>query len=411
MKREYKCILSLIIAVLLLVSSTGTAFAISNNANQATDELLALVSNEEVLAMNGSYEVYGNTDLSDKEFRDIVNQGENKIYLHYRTNKDIDLPYDALLKIKTSTTTYSYEYIEMEDTQPEHIRSGIKEFLLNYSTIINTGLTKQEDEPAIALTSDTPTTFINCVVQKEFVMRFSDKGYIIYNIAVSRYTVDSESIIFIVTVNNSFVPGIVAYNNNESGYDQYKNQEGFVHMTVEQAYDANEEYYYGRRWGNVPYKKDYWPVNNPGVVAITSSIQNGQEIGYSFENGFSVENVSISTNVNRGANISFGYSKTIERTEPALSVQVSSSNLAECQWYYTYSEDASETYHQQTNYMFEISNSRNGMQIGDFRLKLDYKFVVDKGSLYAASTNEGSVDLIVRAGTYNDIYDFCGGMI
>lgn len=51
------------------------------------------------------------------------------------------------------------------------------------------------------------------------------------------------------------------------------------------------------------------------------------------------------------------------------------------------------------------------MFVGDFRLKLDYKFVVDKGALYVPLTNEGSVDLIVRAGEYNDIYDFCGGMI
>lgn len=51
------------------------------------------------------------------------------------------------------------------------------------------------------------------------------------------------------------------------------------------------------------------------------------------------------------------------------------------------------------------------MFIGDFRLKLDYKFVVYRDFLPTRATEEGSADLIVRAGEYKDIYDFAGGMI
>lgn len=417
MKRKYKCVLSLIMAIVVLTTSTNAASALSysasnsRSANGTVAQLMSFISDDTVEITNSTYEIYGNTTLTDKDFREIVNQGENKIYLHYRTNKDIDLPYDALLRIKTDSKIYSYEFIEKEATDSDSICIGITDFLLNHSEIINTDLSELGQEYDVAVASDVPTTFIDCVVEKEYVMRFDDKGYIVYHIAVSRYTVDSESIIFIVTINNSFVPGAVANKNNEEGYGKYKNQEGFVHMTVEQAYDANEEYYYGRRWGNIPYKKDYWPVNSPSVVTVTSSIQAGINLGYSFENGFSTEGVTIGIGSSRGASISYEYTKSITREDPALTAQVNSTNADMCEWYYTYSSDTAETHHQQTNYMFEISNSRNGMFVGDFRLKLDYKFIVDKGFWYAEKVNEGSVDLIVRAGEYKDIYDFCNGMI
>lgn len=410
MKRRIRRI-SLILTFLMFISSNSSIFAMANSDNDMASELVNHIVVEENMVINDSYEVYGNTDMSDKEFRDLVNRGDNKIYLHYRTDKDIDLPYDALLKIKTSAKTYSFEYLEMEDTQADIICSGIQDFLRNYSGVINAVHSEQDVASTIAMASEVPTTFISCVVQKEFVMRFGNKGYIIYNIAVSRYTVDSESILYIVTVNSSFVPGIVAKNNDEDGYANFKNQEGYVHMTVEQAYDATQEYEYGIRWGNIPYKKDYWPINGPNKVAITSTIQTGVTFGFSFENGFSLDDVSVGLNFSRGANIAYEYSKTIEKEEPAVTVQTNSSNLAKCEWYYEYAENASETYHQQTNYMFEMSNSRNGMFIGDFRLKLDYKFVVHRDFWPTTSENVGSVDLIVRAGEYNDIYDFADGMV
>lgn len=384
----------------------------TSNISVDVDYILQNISTSRVEVINEKIEIYGNHEMSDNEFRNLVINGSQKIYLIYRTNRQIDLPYDALLKIKTQDKTYSYEFIEKEKNDSINLLNGISSFIEKYAKIINNSeYYELENNAPMALSASTPTTFIDCVVEKEYVMRFDDKGYIVYHIAVSRYTVDSKSIIFIVTVNNAFVPGIVAKNNNESGYDTYKNQEGYVHMTVEQAYDANEEYYYGRRWGNVPYKKDYWPVNEPSVATISSSIQAGVNLGYSFENGFSLDNISVSQNRNIGANISFGYSKSITRSEPALSVQVNSSNPNICEWYYTYAKDASETNHLSTNYMFEISNSRNGMLIGDFRLKLDYKFVIDKGWLWAAQTKTGSADLIVRAGELQEIYGFCSGMI
>lgn len=386
--------LTMLVLSMLLVNSTSVTLQSQSNQSYSNDKVKSLkIENQvgtnkidsilqniklsQVEIVNDDYEIYGNLNISESKFRDIVDYGNPKIYLHYRSNRQINLSYDALLVIKTQVETYSYEFVEKETDNPLSILKGISSFLEKYAKIINNGSYYAIDNNIpMTLLSDVPTTFVDCVVEKEYVMRFDDKGYIVYHIAVSRYIANSESIVFIVTVNNSFVPGSVAKKNNESGYGFYNNQEGFVHMTVEQAYDASEEYYYGRRWGNVPYKKDYWPINNPGVTTITSSIQAGVNLGYSFENGFSLDNISVSQNRNFGANISYGYSKAITRSEPALSVQVNSSNTDKCEWYYTYSENVSETNHMSTNYMFEISNSCRDLFVGDFRLKLDYKFVV-----------------------------------
>lgn len=55
------------------------------------------------------------------------------------------------------------------------------------------------------------------------------------------------------------------------------------------------------------------------------------------------------------------------------------------------------------------------MFIGDFRLKLDYSFTLKRNFLgiggYAPQTLTGSADLFVQAGEYQNIYNFCNGMI
>lgn len=368
------------------------------------------ITTEETWEVTDEFEVYGNTAITYNEFLDIVDMGSPKVYLHYRTNRRINLPYDALLIVKTATKTISYEFEEKINTNANDIRDGIRDFVIKYGSVLMQNASN--NAPVAASYSSVPTTFIDCVVEKEYVRRFGELGYIVYHIAVAQYVVNSTSILYIVTINNSFTPGFVATQNGETGYDNYKIKGGYVHMTVEQAYDANEEYFYGKRWGNVPYKKDFWPINSPAVCTINSSLQAGVNLGYSFENGFSLDNISISENRNIGRNISFGYSKSITRPEPALSVQLNSENTSECEWSFYYEEKAAETYHLQSNYMFEISNSRNEMFIGDFRLKLDYKLIVRRaGPFWDIQESTYSDDLMVRAGEYQRIYAFCNGMI
>lgn len=402
-----KKLVVLIVGFLLLVATVSGVLFGAKTARAGTDfklnYILQNLSTNNVEINNDSFEIYGNSSLTDKEFRNIVNTGSPKIYLHYRTDRNIDLPYDALLEVKTTSKTYSYEFVEKEATDANSILNGISSFISKYSHILSGDkFYAIENNAPMTLSAEVPTTFIDCVVEKEYVVKFDKVGYIVYHIAVSRYTVNSESILFIVTVKSFFVPGVVAQKNGEEGYGNYKNAEGYVHMTVEQAYDANEEAFYGRRWGNIPYKKDFWPLNHPSTVTVTSSMNNGITLGYSTANGFSF-----------GSNIVYGYSKAITQDNPAFSAQVNSSNQAKCEWNYAYDEDKAESYNLTTNYMFEISNSCAGLFIGDFRLKLDYNFVVGyKGFIKRfTKTRTTSADLMVRAGELRRIYDFCSGMI
>jgi hypothetical protein len=171
-----------------------------------------------------------------------------------------------------------------------------------------------------------------------------------------------------------------------------------VHITVEQAYDKNEAHYYGTRYGTIPYFKDFWPNNQPTTVTISSSLNTGLVLGYSKKDGFGID-----------GSISYGYSKSITYTNPHVNAQMSP-NLLTAQWSYKYDKNRPWTHDQESNYMYEISSSGGNMLYGDVRLKLDYKFVVDRAGFYSQQPNEESLDLMVRIQN-SRIYDFCNGMI
>jgi hypothetical protein len=400
----------------LVLSEDATDSVISND--ETINKLLSIIENKVVDYSDDIYEVYGNTNISDKGFRDIVNGGSNKIYLHYRTTVDVDLPYDALLKIKTDKGIYSYEFIETVRTNSDDLLSQIKSFVLRS---YNDSLLETREAVSTYVTtgsSNVPTTFISCATDKTYTISFGEQGYLIIHIGVSVYEANESSILYIVTVNNSFVPGIVGEYNSDHPeldssikYKNYKIDSGYVHMVAEQAYDKTEKETFGIREGTIPYYKDHWPLNDPAVVSINSTVTAGVMLGHSFENGFSLDNISLQGSSNKALNVSYSYSKTITQSEPALSVQQSAENLDLCQWSFWFEDLSKVTYNQQTNYMFEMENSRAELFIGDFRLQLYYKFVLDRGLFYASSTNYGHLDLFVRAGEYNDIYSFSGGMI
>lgn len=60
--------------------------------------------------------------------------------------------------------------------------------------------------------------------------------------------------------------------------------------------------------------------------------------------------------------------------------------------------------------MYEISSFGGNMLYGDGRLKLDYKFVVDRAGFYSQQPNKESLDLMVKIQN-SRIYYFCNGMI
>lgn len=133
-----KCIAVLVSFMLLIATTLGIilgAKAARAETNGKLNFVLQNLSTDNVEINNDSFEIYGNSTLTDKEFRDVVNTGSPKIYLHYRTDRNIDLPYDALLEVKTDSKTYSYEFVEKERDDAQSILRGIKSFISKYSDI------------------------------------------------------------------------------------------------------------------------------------------------------------------------------------------------------------------------------------------------------------------------------------
>lgn len=390
------------------------SIVLTNNLIYASDDIFNVetiinhINDNQVIESNDEYIIYGNIDYKVSDFEKIFSNSNAKVGLIYKTKKDIELDTDAIIYIKTNSNIFSYEFEEYENVNSKVLIYEIKEFVTKYLILFNDKKYYTLENSVSAVLTETPTTFVNCQVEKEYVTRFTNMGYIVYHIAVNKYIANKDSILYIVTVNNQFVPGVMANNNGESGYNNYYNYSGYVHMTVEQAYDSTEAYIDGsNRYGNVPYKKDYWPLNESHVATISSSINKGLNLGYSYTNGFSLDNITVQSKSDYGVNISYNYNKAITKDEPSLSVQTNSENLDMVEWYYKYNAKlVEETYNLQTNYMFEIANSRKDMFIGDFRLKLDYMFGLKSRRVY---TKTFSKDLIVRAGEYNEIHDFNNG--
>lgn len=391
---------------LLLIIFICNFVLFTNKINVKASNLYDLIHLENYILDNecknisNEFEVYGNIgNLSRDDFMKIVENGTDKIYMNYRTNYTIDLPYDLLVVIKTNGKYHQYEY-KVEEPDETYLKEGIIAYLkLNIHDICQDYYTDlNEFNNTVSTYSTVPSTFIDSVANANFTLDFPKKGYIVSRIAVSEYRATNKSAIFIVKVMSSFVPGIVAKANGLN-YDKWRNDNGYVHISVEQAMDRNEEYYYGTRYGATPYFKDYWPVNQPTTVTIGSSIDTGLVLGYSQKDGFSVD-----------ANlISYGYSKSITYSNPRVSAQMHP-NLKEAQWSYTFEDNYPDTYDQEANYMYEISRSGKDMLYGDVRLKIDYKFVVDRAGFYTQQTKYSSLDLMVRTSD-SRIYDFCNGMI
>lgn len=203
-------------------------------------------------------------------------------------------------------------------------------------------------------------------------------GYMDHTYTVRKYRVDNITSLFIVETNSDFVPGSIAYQNGDTSYNKkMRNDSGYIHVNAEQAVVQIDQSM--TRYGGVPVYKDSWPVNSPGVITITSTYNVGVNLGYSFKNGFSLDNISLENQFDYGANISHSYSKAYTSQEPRFSSQHDSNNYNMYQWSYQYVDNVNgdETFHFNTGYMFELNNSGHGLsEEGQFALKLNFRMRV-----------------------------------
>lgn len=128
MKRLQKShLISLKLLVLLLIASLALSFPFITAHASTSNSIINLIINDEVLITTNDYEVFGNQkSLTAHEFENIVQNGNNKVYLHYNTDKSIGTSYDALLCIKSNGTIHSYEFYEAENYDADFLVEAIK---------------------------------------------------------------------------------------------------------------------------------------------------------------------------------------------------------------------------------------------------------------------------------------------
>lgn len=395
-----KFLCAFLVISFLWTNHTSLKVEASNDYNV---DLENYIVDDEYQIVENNLAVFGNQqNFSQKDFLNIVDLGGDKIYLNYRTDNEINLPYDLFVVVKNDGKTFNYEY-RMAELNEDDLLENIKIYLRRNNNEILNAYNQTYNIVTASINSSVPTTFIDAVATANITVDFAPYGYVVSRIAFSEYEANNQNSLFIAKVISTFVPGYVAYNNGLTNYAGYLNASGYTHITLEQAYDKNDEIN-GIRYGATPYFKDYWPVNNPATVTISSSTQQGVSYGLSTKDGFSI-----------GGNISYGYSKSITTTEPQVSAQLAP-NLKEAQWSYAFNTKGNFSFDQESNYMYEIGKTGNNMMFGDVRLKIDYKIVFAiyisnfGGIMLPVKEAEHSLDLMVRPSN-GRIWDFSNGMI
>lgn len=214
-------------------------------------------------------------------------------------------------------------------------------------------------------------------------------GYMDHSYVVKKYRANNVSSLYIVETDSDFVPGSVAYKNGDTSYNKNMNNYfGYIHLVANQAKEELDQS--SIRYGGIPRIKDAWPLNSAGTITIASTYSIGLSLGYSFKNGFSLDDISVENQYNVGANIGYSYSKSYTNQEPRLSTQHDSNNYEKYQWSYQYaqSKNGNETFHLRTGYMFEMNNSGHSLLgEGQFGLEYQFRMQVDKKTLFGGVQN------------------------
>lgn len=363
------------------------------------------ISDTKVNLSKGKITIIGNNaEITSNDFVNLVDNGKNGIYMNYRTNNNIQIPYDMLIAIKVNEKTYSYNYtlknsnVNLLNTMTNYLKN-------NNQTIIDKYLNYLFDD-SISMYSDVENSpFIDCDANASYVLDFAPHGYITSRLAVKEYSGATDiSSLYLLTVASTYVPGKVAYENGHTEYNKWKNNRGYVHIKLEQAFDKNEEYYYGTKYGSMPYLKDYWPKNSSSEVTISSSYMRNYEIGTSKD--------GKKFNFGGKFNFSHGGSYAETETNPWLNAQLAK-DLQTVEWNYTYHENANKSYDLNASCIYEIGKTGNDLLRGDVRAKIDYSFTVDRSGFYTERNDDDSFDLVLRPNKAAGlkIYNFCNGMI
>jgi len=368
--------LLILIIILLFLSSCGNienkiTKKVSKYDTPHPDVIEVLYQNNEIYYRD--LEIYGNyNDFKKDDLKEILSN-KDKTYIFY--DLDITDNLGNLEILKNHVVIYYFindiPYISTLYSET----TNIKELTLEIVKFINKTLIEiNNNKTNTILSNSTNNDIFSTLYSGSFEYIKKPYGYITCTYNVKNYLANDISSLYLIESSMSFTPGQTATINGEDGYGSWYNNLGYVHL---KALTAEDDMGYNQiRYGGTPVFKDAYPVNSPGQITISSSYSAGINLGYSFTNGFSLEDFTIEQNTNYGLNINYSYSKSYTNTEPALSTQPLSSDREIYSWIYMYSTPKNETFNLTFGYLFEMNNSNHQLQEGDFAFRYDYKMEV-----------------------------------
>lgn len=386
-------ILTILLSAIILVNFVPVV----NDYNDSTDEISAFATNigtssqqeyafDVVEDLNyqhtvGKYVINGNYSSYDHSTIKSLVANRDKVYIFY----DLDLSdnINANLEILRNHAVIYYYHNGVQNinsyqsnaTNSTQRARDISDYV-NEKLATISNLTSGSNDEISTMSVDTSL----------FVTLYSGSnreegkpyGYIDCAYTVKKYRANTATSLYLLESRVSYVPGKVANNLGGNGYgNQWLNSEGMMKI---RAYRASKDVGYLVRYGGVPVYKDAYPVNEPATISISSTYSGNLGLGYSFSNGFSLDNISAESNKNVGLNIGYGYNKVITRQEPALTAQLDPNDAQKFTWVFQYYKPANETNYLTTGYLFEMNNQNHDLFEGDLAFEFEYSMTVSNGS-------------------------------
>ncbi len=366
-----------IVLISFLVLFVFSFFLVKFRVLAFSDSKQILLSTLEKLEVVEQSEIYINdSEITDQDLDELLQNLDNKILIFY--NDETRYPEGYPKDLRHTLTFYfnSEKYVldtQYKDSELNEVVKFLEEKISR--SYFENGLTK------INKTSNNKYDFIPFVSgsSRKVVDSSDDKyGYIDfdYEMLECANVSNKDSHLILINTKSSFVCARMAYDNGDKSYSEnYYQYADYTHLSTSQGkdYDESTQSY---RQGGEPHLKDWWPVNEPLNLVITSSFDIGFKFGGSYEKGFGPENAITSTGgISGDVSIGYSYSKQYETKLPELVVQKGSTNTKEVQWHYAYiqsnptfikdpSLNQTQTCNASQSYLFEID--RKDMYYRDF---------------------------------------------
>lgn len=258
---------------------------------------------------------------------------------------------DLITVILTAAITCSN--VSTETTIPTDSISTCEVATISDTSPIFTGFSRLGGFPSAAKVLDDSTT-----------------GYAYYNVQIYKTSFTDKSNLFLAHVTGEFTPGVQAYWNGHTNYNQaYALWNGYIHCRAEKQPDATLS-------GTTPsvYYKTSWPDSSAFSTVYSSSVSSNYSFNSTITGGVEWESgPSIEGQTGSGISITYGTSLATSYDDPYVSKQYSTDNNSEIEWWYNATSSPANiaTFKLETFYLFEMNTVTDSFRNNSFVLYVD----------------------------------------